>query len=611
MTIKSPNFRRNDMNHVDDSTNNPAYANFTKFNKKDTNRKSDVIRHKVGQSERAIISPTIGVNSGANIVYGGVFDNLAPAERKKRIAEKIVEENYLKNKQRVINYRKLANTAEVSEILENVANEAIIDNNEGQIISLTIRDNYPNVAIGDITKLKLMQEFNQLMQNVVEFDEYAKKYFIKLLTEGSVFWEVVYNEDKNEIVGLNQLPGYNMMVIVDRGEVVGYRQILDHEYGGYGTGNDRTLTHNGMYTYVDYHVNQILWWDYGSWGNGINDRYSYLEVAKKNVNILSNMEDAYARYVILRGHEKRVYYIATGKMPPAKAEEHVQRQANALNRRMFYNSGDGSIVGNENIQAMSEDFYIPLPDGQQASKIETLQAGINIGEVTPLNYFREKIYQALKYPRSRSRMNQPNSPQYSTGKPGEIDREEITLTRFIESLQKGCGKILVELFVMFLETKPEYEEALKDPKLYSVKFEQSNLFKLFKEAEVTSLRLDILSKAQPFITDHTNGPNDIFSLEMVLKDFCRLSDEQYLKNKKLKDKELVEMLRQKERQEELNKETMSLNTPEDGGGVGGDVGDFGGGFGGGGDIAPSGNEMPSEAPLDVPELEIPGEETPN
>lgn len=616
--IKDSAFRRSNFKSQEEMTNNPKINEFGKFRQTSTNRREDVLKHKIGQNERAVLPPSVGMQTGANIVYGGTFDNLDPIERKKKIADRIVEENFLKNKQRLITYRSIARTAEVAEILENISNEAIIDNNDGQIISLNIRDNFPNIAIGEVTRIKLQQDFNQLMQNVFNFDENASKYFYKYLVEGSMFWEVVYNEEKNKIVGVNQLPSYNMIVIVDKGEIVGYRQILDQEYGGISMDTTK-LMQNGQYSYIDYHVNQILWWDYGMWGNGINDRYSYLEPAKKLVNTLNNMEDSYAKYVIMRGHEKRVYYIATGKMPPAKAEEHVQRQSQTLNRRMFYNADDGSVVGNERIQAMSEDFYIPLPDGNQPSRIETLQAGMNIGEVTPLNYFREKIYQALKYPRSRSRLNQPNSPSYSTGKPGEIDREEITLTRFIESMQKKLGTMLIELFVMFLETRTEYDASLKDPKLYSIVFEQSNLFKLYKESEITSLRLDILSKAQPFITDHTDGPNDIFSLEVVLKDLCRFSDEQYLKNKQCKDKELIQYLRQKERRDELNKETQNLQAPEGssdlgGGGMGGSLGDLGGEMPPG-DLGGSGMDAGQPPPGDTPELTIPGEtnpsETPN
>lgn len=589
--IKGPEFRRSGLKSPEELANNPKLNDFNKFRENENTKRSDVLRHKVGQSERAVLSPSVGVQSGNNIVYGGVLENLPPDERKRRIADRIVEDNYMRNKQRLISYRTMARTAEVAEILENVANEAIIDNNDGQIISLNIKDNLPDVSVGEVTRIKLQQDFNKLMQDVFNFNDYANAYFYKFLVEGALFWEVVYNDEKNKIVGVNQLPSYNMLTIIDKGEIVGYRQIIDNEYGGMNLRNS-TMSQNGTYGYIDYHVNQILCWDYGMYGNGINDRYSYLEPARKLVNTLNNMEDAYSKYVIMRGHEKRVYYIATGKMPPSKAEEHVQRQSQVLNRRMFYNADDGTIVGNERIQAMSEDFYIPLPDGNQASRIETLQAGMNLSEVTPLNYMREKIYQALKYPRSRSRLNQPNSPASSIGKPGEIDREEITLTRFIESLQNKFGKVLISLFVMFLETRQEYDESLRNVNLYSVVFEQSNLFKLFKEAEVTSLRLDILSKAQPFITDHSGGPSDIFALEMVLKDLCRFTDEQYLKNKELKTKELIQFLRDKERRDELNSQVGTLETPENDMGMGGDVG---GDFGGGGSLADLGG-TPSEIP---------------
>jgi len=607
MSIKDPSFRKNSFASSEDLSNNPKKGEFDRFRKVDTEKQAEVLRHKVGQSERAVLAPTIGMQSGNSIVYGGTYDTMSPEDRHRKIADRIVEDNYIRNKQRLLSYRSMAKTAEVAEILENVANEAIIENDKGQIVSLNVKDNFPDIAIGEVTRIKLQQDFNHLIQEIFNFNEYANTYFYKFLVEGAMFWEVLYNEDKNKIIGVNQLPSYNMLTIVDKGEVVGYRQIIDSEYGGMNL-NTNNIMQNGSYRYIDYHVNQILKWDYGMWGNGINDRYSYLEPARKLVNTLGNMEDAYSKYVIMRGHEKRVYYIATGKMTPAKAEEHVKRQEQVLTRRMFYNAEDGTIVGNERIQAMSEDFYIPLPDGSQPSRIETLQAGMNLSEVTPLNYIREKIYQALKYPRSRSRLNQPTPSTYSTGKPGEIDREEITLTRFIENMQNKLGSVLINLFIMYLETKGEYGEELKNPKLYNVVFEQSNLFKLYKEAEITSLRLDILSKAQPFITDHTGGPNDIFALEMVLKDFCRLSDESYLRNKELKEKELVQFFRMKERNDELNRQNQALQTPEDnpdGGMGGGSLGDLGGMPLGGGDMDLGG---PTEAP--PVEAPTPGAEAP-
>lgn len=612
--IRSPN-EREYRDPVAELTNNPKYKNFEdRFRKTENNRIKDTLKNKVGQSERAVL-PVSAVQGGPILMYSNL-NNKSPLERKKFIADKIVEDSHQKLKMRVISYRNMLKSPEVSEIISNVTNEAITDNGNGKIISLGIDDNYPGIAIGDGTKATLQQDFNFVMQSIFDFNSVAKETFEKFLIEGAQFWEVVYNEEKNKIEGVNHLPSYNMLVIVDEGVVVGFRQILDNEYGGINM--NRKIATNGTYSYIDYHVNQILWWDYRSWGlGGINDRMSYLEPAKKYVNILDNLENAYAKYIIVRGQEKRIYYISTGKMTSIKAEEHMQRQAKALNSKLFFDGDNGTIMGSERISAMTEDLFIPVPDGSTPSKVDTLPAGVNVGEITPLNYFREKIYQALKYPRSRSRMNTQQGQSYSIGKPGEIDVEQITLTKFIESMQFSFGKTLIDLFIMYLETRVEYSEAIKDPKLFRVCFEQSNVFKLIKESEMLNLRLDLLAKAQPFIADHTGGPNDLLAKELVLKRYAMMSDEEYSLNEQYKDKEFLRKLRDKERLDELNKQAKTLDVPDDnadtiggmgGGGMGGDfggggMGDMGGDLGG--DLPPEGAPTGEEAPIDAPPEELP------
>jgi hypothetical protein len=129
-----------------------------------------------------------------------------------------------------------------------------------------------------------------------------------------------------------------------------------------------------------------------------------------------------------------------------------------------------------------------------------------------------------------------------------------------------------------------------------------------------NLRMDLLAKIQPFISDHSGGPNDIFAKEFVLKEYVGMSDDEYSRNEQLKDKEFVKRLREKERLDELNRQSGNLNDhegePEGMDSFGGGSGDFGGGFGGGelgggSEAAPAG-EPSGEAP--VPE--IPSEENP-
>jgi hypothetical protein len=94
-----------------------------------------------------------------------------------------------------------------------------------------------------------------------------------------------------------------------------------------------------------------------------------------------------------------------------------------------------------------------------------------------------------------------------------------------------------------------------------------------------------------------------------------MSDEQYSKNLQLRDKELVRRLREKERLEEINKETQTLNVPEGGGsGFGGDEigGSELGGIGGAAPLeAPMGEPGGEEAPATEPENSAPNLELPS
>ena len=333
--------------------------------------------------------------------------------------------------------------------------------------------------------------------------------------------------------------------------------------------------------------------------------YHSLKVA----NQLKNIEDAIVRYRILRGHEKRAFYIPTGNMPPIKAEEHLRRQSENLNRRLYYNSEDGNIVGLEKITAMMEDYYFALPEGQQSAKIETIPAGANLGEITDLNYFKSLLYQALLFPASRSvTMPGQQQGQAVVGKPGEITRDEIVLTRFIERIQKSFSQqVVIPLFIMYLETMDKYDSDLKDEKFFTCKFTQSNLFKLYKEAEVTNTRFDILDKAAKYIDDGTEGPNSIFAKEFVLKKYFNLSDEEFAENANMIQLERLAAARKITQQKAVNKENKELGNPGDitGGGGGGQFGGFDGaanGMGGSPDEALPGDlegtpELPSDETL--------------
>ena len=605
MAIRGPNSNGNRANRVTDLTHNPFYSNFNDFRKFENERRVNAKKNQIGQSEDSL-NDVLGTASVVLYNYG----NKDPLDRRKDLADKLTTQWADQLRVRYSNYARLAKRPEVRYVLETVCNEAIVTNESEQIVSLKINDNFPNVSIGKAARIQLQQDFNNMLQTIMNFDNHAWKWFKKFLIEGAMFFEVGYSEEMNKITGVRVLPSYNMIVVVEDGEVVGYRQLIDKTAYDTNRQNMTYYTMGGDLTkdWVDYHPNEILWWDYDERGfGGINDRQSFLENARKVANQLKNIEDSIVRYRILRGHEKRAFYIPTGNMPPVKAEEHLRRQSENLNRRLFYNSEDGNVVGLEKITAMMEDYYFALPEGQSAAKIETIPAGANLGEITDLNYFKGLLYQALLFPASRSvSMAGQQQAQATVGKPGEITRDEIVLTRFIERLQRSFStQVAVPLFVMYLETMDKYAEDIKDEKFYTCKFTQSNLFKLYKEAEVTNTRFDILDKASKYIDDGTEGPNAIFAKEFVLKKYFNLSDEEFAENQTLIQLERLQTARNVAKKKAVDKDNMELANPGDmtgssGGGQFGSIGGEANGMGG------SPEELPSDADLNAePEGEAP------
>lgn len=300
------------------------------------------------------------------------------------------------------------------------------------------------------------------------------------------------------------------------------------------------------------------------------------------------------------------------------AEEHLRRQTENLNRRLYYNTEDSTIVGLEKVTAMMEDYYFAMPEGSQAAKIDTVPAGANLGEITDLNYFKQLLYQALLFPASRSvtMAGKENAPA-SVGKPGEITRDEIVLTRFIERIQRSFSThVAIPLFIMKLETMDKYDQSIKDVKFFTCKFTQSNLFKLYKEAEVTNTRLDLLDKASKYIDDGTDGPNSILSKEFVLKTYFGMSDEEWAMNKSMIEMERLQAARNLAKTKAVNADNMELGNPGDMTGAAGG-GQFGGsdmavnGMGGSPDMElPSDDELMDtgdsmgEAPASASELDV-------
>jgi hypothetical protein len=108
------------------------------------------------------------------------------------------------------------------------------------------------------------------------------------------------------------------------------------------------------------------------------------------------MEDAMLIYRLARAPERRIFYIDVGNLPSSKAELFMERIKEKFKKEKYFrNKG---VDARYNPLAADEDYFVPLK-GNQNTRIETLPGAQNLGEVTDVSYFRDKLLAALKVPK--------------------------------------------------------------------------------------------------------------------------------------------------------------------------------------------------------------------
>jgi hypothetical protein len=88
--------------------------------------------------------------------------------------------------------------------------------------------------------------------------------------------------------------------------------------------------------------------------------------------------------------------------------------------------------------SMLEDFWLPRREGGRGTEISTLPGGQNLGEITDIKYFQEKLYRSLNVPPSRI----GGEGGFNLGRSSEILRDELKFSKFVGRLRKRFSTCL-------------------------------------------------------------------------------------------------------------------------------------------------------------------------
>jgi hypothetical protein len=265
-----------------------------------------------------------------------------------------------------------------------------------------------------------------------------------------------------------------------------------------------------------------------SLSEGLDNNYpfgnSLLESVFKVYKQKELLEDAIIIYRIQRAPERRIFYVDVGNMPAHMAMSFVEKVKNEIQQRRIPSSTGGGtsvIDASYNPLSTNEDYFFPQTAEGRGSKVETLPGGTNLGEITDLKFFTNKLFRALRIPASylpTSIDDQANT--VSDGKVGTAYIQELRFNRYCERLQNIMAEAFDKEFKLWLDGNGYNIDA----SLFNINFQPPQNFAAYRQAELDTTRANIFSVVDAI-------PH--LSKRFAMKRYLGLSQEEIAENEKL------------------------------------------------------------------------------
>jgi hypothetical protein len=394
--------------------------------------------------------------AGQSVLYNNDYNNVAPGQfgTETQYAE-LVYANIEENKGgRLRDYRIMASFSEIADALDEICDEVVNKDENGKIVNLDFRD----TILEDSDKGKITAEFDKYI-SYYNLEKKGFEYFRQMLIEGEVFFEhIIHKKYTDEgILGVVHLPSDLVDAVYDNIQnmlIKGFilrKPVFDP--------NKPNKVEKVELVPMD--DNQISYVNSGIWNQDKTFRLPFIENARRAYRQLSLVEDSIVIYRLVRAPERLVFNVDVGNMSPPKAEAYLRKLMQSYWSKKTFDVNQSGAVQKFNPQSMLDSFWFAKRAGSEGTNVTQLQGGANLGELTDLMYFVNKLYKALKVPTNRI------NPESTFSDGQEILREELKFAKFIIRLQQQFASGLKRGFLTHLELKGLKEKySLKESQIH-------------------------------------------------------------------------------------------------------------------------------------------------
>lgn len=432
----------------------------------------------------------------------------------------------------ITRYREMAMQPELESAIDDICNEAIVKDDDGNTIKLVL-DRLKDVP--DKIKKQILEEFQTILR-MLNYQNMSQEIFRRWYVDGRIHYQIMLDKD-------NPSSGIQELRYIDPRKIKKVRELKKIKDAN--TNADIVNVANEYYVYNDKIMAsgtagqsnlpgvKITKDSIVTVNSGLMDArratvLSYLHKAIKPLNQLRMIEDATVIYRVSRAPERRIFYIDVGNLPKLKAEQYLNDIMTKYKNKTVYDSQTGQVRDDRKNLSMLEDFWLPRREGGKGTEITTLQGGANLGVMEDVIYFEKKLYKSLSVPIGRL------DPQegFSLGKTDEISRDEIKFDKFIQRLRSRFSDLFDQILRVQLTTRGIC--SLDEWELWKEKvhfdFIHDNYFSELKEAQVMTERLSVIQLLDPYT-------GRFFSNDWVRKKVLRMSDDEIKQMKEEIDQE--------------------------------------------------------------------------
>jgi hypothetical protein len=420
---------------------------------------------------------------------------------------------------RIMDYRVMAAFAEIADALDEICDEFINKDDNGDIIKVKFKD----VTLSEQQKQKITKEFKKFI-SYFDLENKGWEYLRNLLVDAEIYFEHIIHRKfpKEGILGVLTIPSDTIDPVyanVQNMNIKGY--LLRKPV--YDSKNPGKIIKTEL---VPMEVNQVTYINSGIWNENKTVRLPFIENARRAYRQLSLIEDSIVIYRLVRAPERLVFNVDVGNMAPPKAEAYLRKlMTNYWSKRTF-DVDQNASVQKFNPQSMLDSFWFAKRAGSEGTTVTSLPAGQNLGELTDLLYFVKKLYKALKVPTSRL------NPDDVYNDSANILREELKFARFIIRLQQRFAAGIKGGFVTQLKLRGLWDEMKLSDDDFTLDFNVPTNFYELRENQKFEL------KANSF---NTITQSDLVSKTYAQKKYLGWSDSDVMANREFlrKDKELM------------------------------------------------------------------------